>query len=147
MQHLPDRVLAVVVAAICAAGVVTVVAVSTRATDTFDRDSPEWTVQAYLAAFFEEDNEKAATFFAPDSRCDVLDMYGTRVEDDSRVELVDTAVDGDRARVKVTVSIPSEDLFTNSWTENHTYQLTRPGEEWLLTGPPWPLYDCEGFHE
>jgi hypothetical protein len=34
--------------------------------------------------------------------------------------------------------------FGSGYRETATFQLTRAGSGWLLTGSPWPLFDCAG---
>ena len=144
MSHLPNRVAAFVVAGVVIVALVTVVVVSTSSTSTFDLGTPERTVQAYLQAALERDSETAAAFIADDSPCDAEDLDRAFVEEGARVELTDTTIDGNRSRVEVTVTIPSGGPFPSFWDENHSFRLTRTGEEWLLNGIPWPLFDCEG---
>jgi len=144
MSCLPNRVLAAIVAAIVVVAVVAAVFNSTRPATTLDRGSPEGAVQAYLKAALEGDNGKAAAFFAPGSPCDAEDLDRAYVEEGAQVELIDTKIEGDSARVEVDVTFRSGDLFASSWNESHNFRLTRSGEAWRLNGVPWPLYDCEG---
>ncbi|MGZ8704885.1 MAG: Rv0361 family membrane protein [Aeromicrobium sp.] len=143
MNSLPNRVLAGVVAGIVVLAVVAAVFASTRQSATLDRGSPERAVQAFLKAALDRDNEKAATYFAPGSSCDAEDLDRAYVQEDAQVELVDSKIDGDSARVDVNVTFSSGGPFPG-YGERHTFRLTRTGDVWLLNGIPWPLFDCEG---
>jgi len=141
----PNRILGVVVGGIIVVAVVTAVFAATRPVTTRDSGTPDGAVQAYLSAVLKGDNEEAAGFLAPDSRCDVQDLDRTNVVEAARVDLIDTEIDGDSARVTVEVSFSSGGgPFQGSATEDHTFRLSRSGDRWLLVGLPWPLYDCGG---
>lgn len=141
----PNRVLMLLVGAILAVAVVAAVLSATRSPAAYDPDSPEGTVQAYLEAALQGDNEEAAGYFAADSGCDAEDLDRAHVTDSARVVLVDTDVEGDRARVDVEVAYSSGGPFdTSEYTEDQTFRLARAGQQWELTGTPWPLFGCGG---
>ena len=31
---------------------------------------------------------------------------------------------------------------SSEYAEEHTFRLTRAGDEWLITGEPWPMFAC-----
>lgn len=64
------------------------------------------------------------------------------VDREARVDLLDTSITGARARVRIAVTTPTGDLVRNSWTEERTIRLEKTDGRWLLTGIPWPLYEC-----
>ena len=33
-------------------------------------------------------------------------------------------------------------LDGSEYAEKHTFRLSRAGGDWLITGTPWPMYDC-----
>ncbi len=118
---------------------------STRPATTRDSTTPEGTVQAYLSAVLDGDTRRAAGYLSAESPCDIEDLDNATVLNTARVDLVDTVVDGQSARVVVDLAASSDggplDTFP---TESHTFRLTRSGQGWLLVGQPWPLYDCGG---
>ena len=145
MGRNPNRVLALVVAAIAVLAVVAAVISAVRPSETFETGSPERTVQAYLRAVLDGDNEAAAEHFAPDTQCDAEDLDRVFLDDPARVVLVDSQADASAARVRVQVVRGAGGLADPSeYTEDTTFRLVRSGDQWLLTGTPWPLYDCEG---
>lgn len=137
--------LALVVAAVAVLAVVAAVISAARPAETFDTGSPEGTVQAYLRAVLDGDSAVAAEHFAPDTGCDADDLDRVFLDDPARVLLVDTELDTTTARVRVQVVRGTGGLVDPSeYTEDTTFRLVRNGDRWLLTGTPWPLYDCEG---
>ena len=143
MQGRPNRVLALVVAAICLVAVVAAVVSATRSVTEYDRDSPAGVVQAYLTAVIDGDDDEAVGFLADDSPCTVEDLDRAHPPDETRVVLRDTDVDGDRARVEVDVVMSSAGPFDSfEFTEEHTFRLSRTGGDWLIEGAPWPMFEC-----
>jgi len=138
----PNRVLAIVIVTILI--VVTLVAIfsTRRSAVTLNPATPQGTVQAYLAALLEGNNAKAAQYLAPESGCNVQDLDRAYVMHTARVVLVKTEVAGTGAQVWVSIEIPSGGPFETFNTEDHTFRLIGANGRWLLTGIPWPLYNC-----
>lgn len=133
--------LAVVVVAIVVASLVTAL-LSMREPAELEPGSPEAAVQDYLDAVLDRDSEAAASLLAADSPCGVDDLDNAFVEEDVRVSLRDVEVSDTTARVDVTVSAGSGGLIASPWSEEHTFRLRRTGDEWLIIGAPWPLFEC-----
>lgn len=132
-----------VIVAIVLAIVAVVIAVVVREdVGKFPDGSPQKVVQQYLQAFVEGDHDTAAQFFAADSKCTAADLDRTYTTKDVRVDLVNVAINGDSALVKVAVGLGSEGPFDSLYLEDHVYRLTKTSGEWRLTGVPWPLYEC-----
>lgn len=142
LRNSPNRVLAIFVGVIIIAVIIVTVFSATKSAVTLDRGTPAGTVQAYLKAVLEGKNVEAAKFLAPESECSVTDLDRTYVIDTARVDLVDATIDGKDAQVRVKVEIPSGGPFEDFRTEDHTFRLIRSDGNWLLTGIPWPLYNC-----
>lgn len=139
----PNRVLLVVAALVAVAAVVTGVLLATRHEPRYDRGTPAGVVQAYVSAVIDGDSQEAADLLAPDSPCDLTDLDRAHAPDDVRVVLRATEVRGGTARVEVEMATSSGDLLGGSeQAERHTFQLTRPDQAWLITGMPWPMYEC-----
>ena len=108
----------------------------------YDETSPEGVAQSYLTAAFDGDFDRAAAYIESGSDCDADDLDRTYIQDSARISLVDTAVDGDRARVRIAAEIPSGGPLGGFYREEHTLRLVQVDDQWKLTGIPWPLYDC-----
>ena len=143
MASHPNRVLAIVVAAIAAIAIVAAVFSATRTVPEHDRGTPEGTVQEYVSAVVEGDNQRAIALLAAGAACTVDDLDRAHHPDDVRVVLRDTHIDGDTARVGVDVVISTGGPFDGSeYDEEHTFRLTRANGEWRITGEPWPMFAC-----
>lgn len=143
MTAQPNRVLLVVVALVAVAAVVAGVLLATRHEPRYDRGTPAGVVQAYVSAVIAGHNQEAAGFLAPDSPCDLTDLDRTQAPEDVRVVLRATEVRSGTARVEVEMATSSGDLLGGAeQVERHTFQLTRPDRAWLITGMPWPMYEC-----
>lgn len=138
----PNRVLAITVGALFIVAIIVAIFSAAKPEVVLDPKSPEGVVQAYLKAALEGNNQKAAQFFSAESVCDVQDLDRAYISDSARVDLVDSTIDGATAQVRIKVDIPTGGPFENFMTEDHTLRLALSGGQWLLTGIPWPLYDC-----
>ena len=143
----PNRVLAIVIGAVVALTLLVVWLSTSRSTTEFAAGSPERTVQAYLLAMTRHDAVEAARYLDPSSGCDVSDLEQAWASDGVRATLVDTSVTGAEARVTVLISGDGAPMGEAGTSETHLFQLTRPGQEWLVSGTPWPLYACEGVQK
>ncbi|HUW87335.1 MAG TPA: hypothetical protein VMW30_03030 [Candidatus Paceibacterota bacterium] len=142
MKKSPNQILATVFALLIIAVVLVTLFTSGNASKTLDPATPAGTVQGYLAAVLKGDYEKAAQFISSESSCDVQDLDRVYTMDTARVDLVKTEVDGEHAQVWVKVDYPSGAPFDAVRVEDHTFRLIQVNNHWLLTGIPWPLYDC-----
>lgn len=115
---------------------------STRGTLLIDRGNPAWAVQNYLKAVLSGRNADAAKMISPESECTVIDVDRAYVMENARVVLVHTTTTGNMAEVRVRVEFPMNGPFGASSSEDHTFRLTDSNGNWLLTGIPWPLYNC-----
>lgn len=137
--------LAIVVGAMVVLAALVVVFSANRPTADLDPATAEGAVQSYVSAVVKGDYAEAADFLAADSSCDVEDFDRIGTVDQRRVYLLDSQVDGDTARVTVAVTTSASGPFdTSEYTENHIFRLARSGQEWRISGIPWPLYTCEG---
>lgn len=143
LRNSPNRVLAIIVGVIIAAAILVTIFSSTKSIVQLDPGTPKGTVQVYLEAVFAGNNDQAAKFLAPESGCKVADLDRAYVMKNARVDFVKSEIVGDTAQVWVTVNIPTGGPFETFMTEDHTLRLIRVNGSWLLTGVPWPLYNCE----
>lgn len=147
MKDRPNRVLAVVVGVVIVLALVVVWLSTTRSTTDVAAGTPERTVQSYLVALTRHDPVEAARYLDPSSGCDVTDLEQTGVPQGLRVTLVDSTVSGATARVTVIVGNDDAPLGGAGTSETHLFELVRPGQEWLISGAPWPLFACEGVQK
>ena len=142
MSKSPNRVLVIVIGLIIVAIAVVTVLSATKSAVVLSRATPAGSVQAYLKAVLVGKNAEAAKLISPDSPCTVTDIDRAYVVDTARVVLVDSTTQGATAEVRVSVEIPSGSPLGDVMREDHTFQLVNSGGTWLLTGIPWPLFDC-----
>jgi len=109
----------------------------------FDAGSPEATVQSYLQAMVDRDNDRALSYFEPGTKCDSSDLDRQYLSPDLTADLLDSSITADRAQVKIRIRYADNDLF-GGWSEDHSIGLTRISGMWKITGVPWPLFECEG---
>lgn len=146
MKKSPNAILAIVFALLVIAVVLATLFTSGSASKNLDPSTPAGTVQSYLSAVLKGNYEKAAQFISSESSCDVQDLDRVYTVDTARVDLVKTEIDGEHAQVWVKVDYPSgapfDPMFDGVRVEDHTFRLLQVNDHWLLTGIPWPLYDC-----
>ena len=109
----------------------------------FDAGSPEATVQSYLQAKVDRDNDRALSYFEPETKCDSSDLDRQYLSPDLTADLLDSSITADRAQVKIRIRYADNDLF-GGWSEDHSIGLTRISGMWKITGVPWPLFECDG---
>lgn len=141
MRPTPSRLLAGGVVVLVLAALVTVLLVG-REPEDLPPGTPEAAVQEYLDAVLDGDDEAAAALFTPTNPCTVLDLENAWVDEDVRVTLDDVRVDGKAARVEVTVASSGGGLVPDAWSEEQTFRLSEIDGDWLISGVPWPLFEC-----
>ena len=115
---------------------------ATKTAVVLDRSTPTGSVQIYLKAILAGRNVAAAEMLSSSSTCTIEDVDRVHVVHTARVLLLDAITNGGNAEVRVRVEIPSDGPLGDSVTEDHTFRLINMNRLWLLTGVPWPLYDC-----
>jgi hypothetical protein len=109
----------------------------------FEIGSPEATVQSFLQAMVDRDNDLALSFLEPTTKCDSSDLDRQYISPDLTVDLLDSSVTGERAQVKIRTRYSNDDLF-GGWSEDHSISLSWVEGSWRISGTPWPLYQCDG---
>lgn len=140
-----NRILVIALGAIVVLAVVAAVISARRPAAQLPTGSPEAAVQAYVTAAIAGKVDEAARWLEPSGDCDVNDLQraGDLGSQPARVVLADSSVEGTTATVQVELVFSSGSPFdTSEYSEKHTYRLVRSDGKWLLTGVPWPLYDC-----
>ncbi len=110
--------------------------------DTYDPTTPEGVVQVYLKAVFDGDEIASLNSMTADlaDRClrDSTSLdYRT---DGARVFLDTTTIDDDTATVAIEIRHSSDGI--DEWIENETIWLEKSADNWQISQPPWPYWDC-----
>ena len=143
MTRRPNLVVATVVGLVAVLAVIAGIVSATRHAPTYEPGTPVAVVQTYLAAVIDADHEAAAARLSSDSPCTVDDLDRAFLPQGVRVVLRDSRIDGDTAQVRVDVITSTGGPFdTSEYSERVTFRLTRAGGAWLITGSPWPMYQC-----
>lgn len=142
----PERVLLLLVAGIVVLAVVAGVVSALRPVSEFESGTPEATVQAFLQAVFEGDEEAAEGHLATDSRCDASDVESARTDESSRVVLRESDIEDGAARVTVEIVSSSDNgpFVVEEYSRQRTFDLVQESGEWRLEDVPWPLFSCRG---
>jgi hypothetical protein len=139
------RILVAIGAVVVGLLVVAAVLNATRSTPELDPATPEGVAQAFLLEVFDEDYDAAAEYFTPElaDRCEAGDrfFYG---EEPGRAALVDTEIDGDRARVEVeiTTTYGESPFDLSESTFEATLIMRRIDGRWLISEPVWQFFSC-----
>jgi len=134
-------VLAAFVGVLVVAALVTVL-VASRHPAQLEPGTPEAAVQGYLEAVVDRDSDAAVQMLAPGSECTVEDFDNAYTGEDVHVSLREVRVLGETARVDVIITTGSGEIIPTKWSERQTFRLRRTGDEWLLSGTPWPVFEC-----
>ena len=137
-----NRLLAYILAVAVLIVAIVVVAVSNKSEQKFDSNTPQGVVQAYVGAIFDGDYNTAASYLSPNGVCKVEDIDRANFQEKPRIYLVETTIDNNDARVKISVETSSGNLLDNGASEYHIIRLDYSSIGWKLIGIPWPLYDC-----
>lgn len=111
---------------------------------TLEPGTPEATVQGYLTAVIDGDVVAAAVFLDPSGKCDGDDLDRFQMGNVAEARLVDSQITGEIAKVSVDLEMGSNGLFNDVWKDRQTFQLKKSNGAWVITGTPWPMYDCAG---
>ena len=127
--------------------VVVAVVFALQPPEQFDPTTPEGTAQGYFQAINDGDEDLAQTFMTDELRevCDGVWWYHERGAA-SRVVITNTEIDGDTARVKVSITVSyGEGPFDGgSYGEDEILTMEHEGNTWLISKPTWPMdpYAC-----
>ncbi|MGC5584984.1 nuclear transport factor 2 family protein [Ornithinimicrobium sp. W1679] len=143
MNGRAGKVLAIAVAVLVLLAVVAGVLSANRPRAELPEGSPEAVVQQYVTDVFARDLDAAAAHLDPDGECTVEDLEMAFLERDARVVLRSTDVDGDSATVRIElVHTDSAPFGGSEWTQEEVFRLADPGGGWVITGAPWPMFNC-----
>jgi hypothetical protein len=140
-RRLPGWVLPVV--GVVAVVVLVVIGLN-REPEQLDPDTPEGTVQAYIAALVDGDFDAASAFWA-DGGCvpDSINPTGGAPE----ISATLVRVDGDDQEATVVIGITESltDPVNGIYEHDEWFNLVREDDGWRIVQPSWPYYDqiCE----
>ncbi|MEN8238001.1 MAG: hypothetical protein ABFR53_02240 [Actinomycetota bacterium] len=148
-----SRVVLVAIGALVAVLVAVAVVIALQPPEVLDPATPEGTAQGYFQALHDRDGDLITTYLTDDlaDRCDssrYLEEFW-RFDDRiaSGVSIVSTDIDGDEARMRVTITVTYGDGPFNAGSEtiDETLVMQRHGDVWLISEPPWPWdgFVCE----
>lgn len=137
-----NRILVVIALALVAVTALTIVVINTTDEKSYDKGTPQGVVQSYLDSVFNGDFNTAASYISSESECTATDLDRAFIPSRPRIYLTSTTVAGATAQVKIQVEQGDSGILNNPSTEERVIRLVKPGNTWLLTGIPWPLYDC-----
>lgn len=137
-----NRLLGTFIGVIVVIALILVFSSNMKRNQEFETGSPQWVVQSYLTAMIDGDTDRAIEFISESSPCKVIHLDRAWVQKNINVSLSKVSINGTTARVEVAVEFGTSDLFSSPYSENHIYRLEQKEQEWLITGIPWPVYDC-----
>lgn len=139
MRSRPAIVLAIVAALVVLLAVVAAVVSQGRDRPTPDPGTPDGVVQLYVIALFDGDVAGAVEYLDPELGCaDPLpEVY---LADSARLSVTETETNGDTATVELRVEEGGG--LDGMWSHDQSFQLRRDEGTWLITGEPWPIYEC-----
>lgn len=139
MSSRPTTVLGFVAALVVVLAVVAAVVSATRERPELDPATPEGVVQLYVRALFDDDVAGAVEYLDPALGCSerLPEVY---LPETARVGVGPVTRTGESATVDLRIE---EGAGLDTWSHRETFTLRRDGETWLITGHPWPIYECE----
>ncbi len=140
MRARPTTVLAIVAVLVVVLAVVAAFVSRGRERPTLDATTPEGVVQLYVSALFDDDVATAVEYLDPKLGCEdpLPEVY---ISDTSRIAVVKTTTTKDTA--KVALQIEEGSGLDGNWSHREDFTLRRDSGTWLITGEPWPIYQCE----
>ncbi len=141
MTSRPNVVLATVTGLVIVLAVVAGLLTLRREPPQLDVSTPDGTVQTFVLAFIDGDDETAVAFLDPSLGCKapLRDVYRpTRVS----LTVASTKTTEPKATVVLDVTEYGGGPF-DSWSHREVYDLVRRDSGWMITGNPWPVYSCK----
>lgn len=144
MRSRPNVVLLVIGVLVVVLAVVAALLATNRTAPPPDLTTPEGVTQAYVLAALDGDQEQMATFLDPELECEAPFPFYVAPESAS-VSLVSTRMTGSSATVVMEISESTGGggpFPMNRYSRRETFSLVRLDDRWLITGNPWPVYEC-----
>ncbi len=143
-KAMPDRRLAWAAVVVGLLVVVTVGVLAFRQPLALTEGTPEATVQAYVQAVIDGDEDAAVALLHADLECDARHLGDAHIGDDVRVTLHETEVDDATAEIEVVVTTVSGNgpFDVYEYDERYRFELVRQDGQWVITHRPWPYAAC-----
>ena len=141
MRARPNVVLATITGLVIVLAVVAAVLTLGRQPPELDQATLEGTVQLFVIAVIDRDDEAAVGYLHPDLECQAP-LRNSYRPSSIQMTVVSSETTGDAATVVVEVTEQQGGPF-NSWSHREVFDLVRAGSGWLITGNPWPIYSCK----
>ncbi len=136
-RRVPGWVLPVV--GVAAVGVLVVIGLN-REPEQFDPDTPEGTVQSYIAALTTGDFDAAASYWSDDG-CIPESNEPTEGAPDISAALVSVEENDDEATVVIGITDNAVDPVDGIYQHEEWFSLVLEDGEWRISQPAWPYYD------
>ncbi len=142
MSARPNIVLAVVAGLVVVMAVIAGLFSANRQLPDLDPRTPEGTVQLYVLAIIDSDDEEAVAFLDPALGCTapLRNLYRPQR---LSMTVAGTKTTGGRATVTLNLTEYSGTGLLDSWEHRETFELMASGDRWIITGNPWPVYACK----
>lgn len=143
-----SRTVLLVVGSLVGLLVVVAIVLALQPPPVFDPSTPEGAAQGYYQALLDGDEDLARTFMTEDLQkaCDRSFTFYNK-EDDTRVVITRTEIDGDRAELDIGIEIAygGGPFGGGSYDQDETVELELHGDRWLISEPTWPMdrYACD----
>ena len=145
MRSRPNVVLLVIAALVVGLAVIAAVVSANRTTPSPDLATPEGVVQAYVVAVIDADQEKMESFLDPGLGCKAPFPYFSPPQAAS-LALVSSRTSGSTATVvvEITEGEGRGPFLGGIYTHRENFTLVSRNDRWLISGNPWPIYECKG---
>ncbi len=133
------------------AALVTLAVAAGRGPENYAEGTPEATLQQFISASFENDEDAMLKLLTDDARARCVEAFDDDLYERSwstgnmRADLDDFELEGDSARATVRFVEGSDGPFgDSSWDYERNFTLVRVGEIWRVerAGWPYPFDDC-----
>jgi len=141
-----NKLLAIVIGAITVLALV-VVFTANRQIEQLDRSTPEGVAQQYLLDVIAGDNDSAIKLLDSTSNCKATDLDRAYIPKEVRMNLISSTETPTGAVVRISIEISSGDPLGGYFSEEQVIRLAKSNGNWLITGIPWPMYECGGVYK
>lgn len=141
MKERPNLVLAIVAAVVVLLAAVAAFLAANRQPPDLDPSTPEGTVQLFMRAVLEGDDDEAVRYLDPSLGCKapLPDLYRPQ---GATITLVDSVTRDGTAEVTIDVTEQAGVGLFGSWSHRETLRLRAEADRWLVQRDSWPIYSC-----
>lgn len=142
MSRRSNLVLGVVAVLVIILAVIAAVVGASRAPRTADLSTPAGATEAYIVAVVSQDDDAARDLLDPALGCTPEQVSQMYRPSRASLSVVDAEENGATASVVVEITEHGQGLF-DAWAHRETFTLRLDDDRWLVTGEPWPIYQCK----